>query len=87
MKRLQQKLCTKTDSFSYTIFGEETPIYHVDSSGNLSERGQDIGKFDLDDKQWHLIIDGVIVDSGPENGLFYLPEFELRSLTALINKA
>ena len=87
MKRLQQTLCTKTDSFSYTVIGEETPIYHVDSSGYLSERGKAIGKFCLGDTQWHLRIDGVIVDSGPENGLFYLPEFEVRALTALINKA
>lgn len=87
MKRLQQALCTTTDSFSYTVYGEETPIYHVDSSGYLSERGKEIGKFCLGDNQWHLHIDGVIVDSGPENGLFYLPEFELLALTALINKA
>lgn len=87
MKRLQQMLCTKTDSFSYTVVGEETPIYHVDSSGHLSERDKAVGKFFLGDNQWHLRIDGVIVDSGPENGLFYLPEFELRALTALVNKA
>lgn len=86
MKRLQQTLCTKTDSFSYTVVGEEAPIYHVDSSGYLSERGKAIGKFCLGDNQWHLRIDGVIVESGPENGMFYLPEFELQSLTALVNK-
>lgn len=84
--RLQQTLCTKTDSFSYTISGEEKPIYHVDSSGYLSERGKAIGKFCLVDNQWHLRIDGVIVDSGPKDGLFYLPEFEMRALTALLNK-
>lgn len=87
MKQLQQTFCTKTDSFSYTVVGEDAPMYHVDSSGYLSERGKDIGKFCLRDNQWHLRIDGVIVDCGPENGLFYLPEFELRALTALINKA
>lgn len=87
MKRLEQTLCTKTDSFSYTVVGEGTPIYLVDSSGYLSERGKEIGKFCLDGNQWHLQLDGAIVDSGPENGLFYLPEFELRALTALINKA
>lgn len=87
MKRLQQTLCTKTDSFSYTVAGEEKPIYHVDSSGCLSERGKSIGKFCLGDNQWHLRIDGVNVDSGTENGMFHLPEFELRALTALINKA
>ena len=86
MKRLQQTLCTQTDSFSYTVVGEETPIYHVDSSGYLSERGKEIGEFCLGDNQWHLRIDGVIVDSGPANGMFYLPEFELKALTALINK-
>ena len=87
MKRLHQTLCTKTDSFSYTVFGEEAPIYHVDSSGYLSELGKQIGKFCLVGNRWHLRIDGVIVDLGPDNGMFYLPEFELRSLTALINKA
>lgn len=87
MKRLQQTLCMKTDSFSYTVAGEEEPTYHVDSSGYLSERGKSIGKFCLGDNQWHLHIDGEVVDSGPKNGLFYLPEFELISLTALINKA
>lgn len=87
MKRLQQTLCTKTDGFIYTVVGEETPIYHVDSSGYLSERGKAIGKFCLDGNQWHLRVDGVIVDTGPENGLFYLPEFELRALTARINRA
>ena len=51
MKRLHQALCTKTDSFSYTVAGEETPIYHVDSSGYLSERGKAIGKFCLGDNQ------------------------------------
>lgn len=87
MKRLQQTLCTKTDSFSYTVLGEDTPIYHVDSQGYLSKRGEAIGKFCLGGNQWHLRIGEAIVDSGPENGLFYLPEFELRALTALINKA
>ena len=86
MKRLQQTLCARTDSFSYTVIGEEDPTYHVDSSGYLSERGNEIGKFCLVENQWHLQIGGVVVDSGPENGLFYLPEFELRSLTTLINK-
>lgn len=86
MKRLKQTLCTIADSFSYTVIGEGEPTYHVDRDGYVSERGNAIGKFCLGDKQWHLKIDGVIVDSGPENGLFYLPEFELRSLTALINK-
>lgn len=87
MKRLQQTLCTKTDSFTYTVVGDDEPTYHVDSSGYVSERGKAIGKFCLGDNQWHLYIDGVIVDFGPKNGLFYLPEFELRSLTALVNKA
>lgn len=86
MKRLQQVLCTKTDSFSYTVVGENTPTYYVDSSGYLSEHGKTIGKFCLGDNQWHLRIDGVIVDYGPANGLFYLPEFELIALTSLINK-
>lgn len=87
MKRLQQTLCTKTDSFSYTVIGEDTPIYHVDSNGVLRERGEVIGKFRLGGNRWHLWIAGALVDSGPENGLFYLPEFELRALTALANKS
>lgn len=86
MKRLQQKLCTKTDSFSYTVCGEEVVRYHVDSSGMLTEFGKLIGKFSLGNNQWHLKIGAVIVDSGPENSLFGLPEFELKALTALINK-
>lgn len=86
MKKLRQTLCTKTDSFSYTVVGEDEPFYVVDSCGYLRERGDVIGKFCLADNQWKLRINGEIVDSGPEKGLFYLPEFELIALTSLINK-
>lgn len=84
-KHLSQVLCTKTDSFSYTIVGEETPIYHVGRSGRLSKRGEAIGAFFLGGNQWHLRIGGETVDSGPPDGLFRLPEFELRALTKLVN--
>lgn len=86
MKHLRQDLCTKTDSFSYTVLGEEDPTYCVDSNGYLTEKGREIGKFVLGDNQWHLYLDDEIVDSGPKNRLFGLPEFELRALTDLINR-
>lgn len=77
MKRLQQTLCTKTDSFSYTVFGESEARYHVDSSGYLTENGRVIGKFCLHGQPYM---------HGPENGLFGLPEFELKALTHLVNQ-
>lgn len=85
MKRLIQHLDTSTDSFSYTVLGEDEPLYLVDSSGYLTSKGVEIGKFVLRDNQWHLRIDDVIVDSGPQNGLFKLPEFELKALTEMVN--
>jgi hypothetical protein len=85
MKYLKQSLNTKDDSFSYTLMGETTPLYKVDSSGYLTEEGKQIGKFKLGDNQWHLHLDGELFMSGPPNGLFYLPEFELKALTALVN--
>lgn len=86
MKHLQQDLNTENDSFSYTVSGETAPTYVVDSNGYLNEKGKEIGKFALRDNQWHLHIGDNIIDSGPKNGLFYLPEFGLRSLTKLINQ-
>lgn len=85
MKRLKQELCTKTDSFSYTVLGEKAPTYRVDSSGWLTEQGEAIGQFFLEGTQWHLRINGVVIDSSPPNSLFRLPEFELKVLTALAN--
>lgn len=85
MKRLKQDLNTSDDSFSYTLIGEAEPLYRVDNDGRLTKSGVEIGKFVLGDNQWHLCIDGVMVDSGPQNGLFKLPEFELKALTSLVN--
>lgn len=88
MKRLQQTLCTKTDSFSYTVVGESEPRYRVDSSGYLTdEKSRVIGKFCLYGQRWELLLNGQPNMQGPENSLFGLPEFELKALTALINKA
>jgi hypothetical protein len=86
MKHLKQALDTKNDSFSYTVLGEESPIYLVDSFGYLLKTGKQIGNFRLTDKQWHLYIDDTLFMSGPENSLFGLPEFELKALTKLINQ-
>jgi hypothetical protein len=87
MKRLEQKLCTKTDSFSYTVVGEDEPRYRVDSSGYLTENGRVIGKFCLYGQRWDLLLNGQPYMQGPENSLFGLPEFELKALTDLINQA
>lgn len=86
MKYLKQTLCTKTDSFSYTLLGGSVPLYHVDSSGYLTEQGKQIGKFSLRDNQWHLYLGDTLFMSGRPNGLFNLPEFELKALNILINK-
>lgn len=85
MKRLQQKLDTSNDSFSYTVVGEAGPIYFVDSQANLFKAGEQIGQFKLGDNQWHLYVNDALYMSGPENSLFGLPEFELKALTALLN--
>lgn len=86
IKRLEQYLDTSDDSFSYTVIGDDEPLYHVDSSGYLTEKGAQIGKFHLGaNSQWHLRIGNEPFMSGPEGGLFYLPEFELKALTALLN--
>ena len=86
MKYLKQTLCTKKDSFSYTLLGETVPRYNVDNSGYLTEHGAVIGKFRLGDNQWHLYLGDNLFMSGPPNALFGLPEFELKALTALVNK-
>jgi hypothetical protein len=52
MKHLKQDLNTSDDSFSYTLPGESEPLYRVDSSGYLTERGEQIGKFCLRGKHW-----------------------------------
>lgn len=87
MKRLIQHLDTSTDSFSYTVLGEDEPLYIVDSSGCLFEKGKEIGRFRLQGEQWYLVIEGQgVFMNGPPNGLFKLPEFELKALTEMVNK-
>lgn len=88
MKRLHQVLCTKTDSFSYTVVGETDPTYKVDSSGCLFEKGKEIGRFRLQGgNQWYLVLEGQgVFMNGPPNSLFGLPEFEFKALTNLINQ-
>lgn len=92
MKNLYQHLNTKDDSFTYTVRGESEPTYKVDSNANLIDlkQGKVIGQYKLSSgdsyNQWHLYLDDVLFMSGPFAGLFMLPEFELKSLTALINQ-
>ena len=87
MKRLIQTLDTVQDSFSYTVYGEDEPLYVADSSGCLFEKGNEIGRFRLQGDQWYLVIEGQgVFMNGPPNGLFKLPEFELKALTELVNK-
>lgn len=85
MKRLKQELNTQDDSFSYTVLGESEPTYKVDSGAKLYEKGVHIGDYRLRHDQWHLYIQGELIDSSLPNTLFYLPEFELKSLTELVN--
>lgn len=82
---LAQTLDTHTDAFTYTQIGSVGPIYVVESDGRLFKDGTNIGKFELGNNQWHLHIDGKLYRSGPVNGLFQLPEFELKAITALVN--
>jgi hypothetical protein len=86
MKYLKQSFDFADDSISYTVFGETDPLYRVDSSGYLTEKGEEIGKFTLGQQQWHLYIKGAHYMSGPPNGLHKLPEFELKALTKLVNE-
>lgn len=87
MKRLIQKLNLENDSFSYTVYGEEKPIYVVDWQGELFQHEKRIGRFRLQGEQWYLVLDsqGVFMN-GPPNGLHKLPEFELKVLTELVNR-
>ncbi|WOZ57587.1 hypothetical protein [Pseudomonas phage vB_PseuGesM_254] len=86
MKRLIQYLNTQDDSFTYTVRGESEPTYRVDSGGRLYKKGKHIGDYRLQHDCWHLYIDGQLVSSSLPNTLFYLPEFELKSLTTMINQ-
>ena len=87
-KRLCQELNTQDDSFTYTVLGEQEPSYKVDSSANLIDckQGKVIGRYKLSSNAWHLYINDVLIESSPPGSTFYLPEFELKSLTELINK-
>lgn len=86
MHRLKQDFDFSDDSISYTLLGESEPLYRVDSDGYLHKAGEIIGKFKLGNAQWHLYIGDTLFMDGPENGLFKLPEFELKALTALVNE-
>jgi hypothetical protein len=86
MKYLKQDLDTSDDSFSYTLLGESVPLYRVDSSGYLTKRGEQIGKFCLRDQHWDLILDDGSVFEGTQFGTFKLPEFELFVLSKLVNQ-
>lgn len=86
MKHLQQSFDFSDDSISYTILGESDPVYRVDSSGYLTKAGVQLGKFRLAGKRWDLYLDGKLFMRGPPDGLFKLPEFELKALTALVNQ-
>lgn len=86
MIRLEQELNLDDDSFTYTVRGEDEPRYRVNSDAALTEFGVQIGKFTLGDNQWHLYLGDTLYMSGPPNGLFTLPEFELKALTALVNQ-
>lgn len=85
-KRLVQELNTKDDSFTYTVIGESEPTYKVTSGARLYQKGKHIGDYRLQHDRWHLYVQGDLIESSLPNTLFNLPEFELKSLTALINK-
>lgn len=86
MIRLEQKLNLDDDSFTYTVVGEDAPRYRVNSAAALTEFDAHIGQFKLRYNQWHLYLGDILFMSGPPNGLFKLPEFELKALTALVNQ-
>ena len=86
MKHLNQSFDFVDDSISYTVSGESEPLYRVDSSGYLTKSGVECGKFKLEDNSWHLYLGCELFMSGPPDGLFKLPEFELKALTALVNQ-
>lgn len=88
MKRLRQELNTKDDSFTYTVVGESEPSYKVDSNANLIDLKQckTIGRYKLSSNAWHLYINDELIDSSLPGTTFYLPEFEMITLTALVNK-
>lgn len=86
MKRLIQKLNTQDDSFSYTVMGESEPTYKVDSHAYLIDLKKDqiIGKYRFSKQSWHLYVNDLLFLSSETES--FLPEFELKSLTELVNK-
>lgn len=86
MKYLRQSFNLDDDSISYTVFGEREPLYRVDRSGYLTKSGIQIGKFELTDNRWDLYVGETLYMQGPDNGLFKLPEFELKALSVLVNQ-
>lgn len=86
MKRLIQEFNLSDDSISYTIAGKQKAFYRVDNNGYLTQNGVGIGKFRISGEQWQLHLDSIGVYMTSTQGLFKLPEFELKALTALVNE-
>ena len=86
MNHLRQVLDTGDDSFSYFLHGEAKPKYIVDCNGRLYEDLELVGAYKLRDDRWHLYIGDQLIESSAPNTTFGLPEFELASLTRLINR-
>jgi len=82
---INQLLDLSDDSISFVIRQTQETLFHVDSSGYLTNSsGESAGKFCLGDNQWFLEIDGEVFAEGPPNGLFKLPEFELVAIIKLL---
>lgn len=86
MIHLEQTLNTVDDSFIYSVRGEDKPRYIVNADGRLFTAGKVIGRFRLNEDCWIMELGHTLFMSGPPNGLFKLPEFELKALTALVNQ-
>lgn len=88
MKRLIQEFNTRDDSFTYTVICEKEPSYKVDSDANLIDlkQGKTIGRYKLSSNAWHLYINDELIESSLPGTMFCLPEFELITLTELVNK-
>lgn len=86
MKLLRQSLNTKDDSFTYTVTDDPTTVYRVDNNATLYKNGKQIGSYKLARDHWQLWLDGELIDSSEPKTIFGLPEFELASLTRLVNK-
>lgn len=83
--RINQVLDLTDDSISFVDAETGETLYHVGSSGYLSNSCENqIGKFSLRENQWFLKIDDEVFAEGPPNGLFKLPEFELVTIIKLL---